>query len=274
MVQMESAFPFSHQSPFDPGSQLGNYDPPRANIFGSVTALFFDIPNNPSLRLLGEAIDDRLFKIRHSQDINGIFRKLPLFEPPIDPSLLVQAAAQGISLNSVINDLNVSMPNYRFQYLLARALELASECKSFGQALLAAKEKQDVEAYAALRAKHETSSQNLILGIKKLTLEEASRNVEALQFSRKGPEHRMQFFLQLAGQDFSSVPGIDAEFQAISEKLQKPRLIGGLMLLDEEREEKNLNEEAADLTNVVNALEALAGIFNALPLTTAHLTPL
>ena len=36
---------------------------------------------------------DRLFKIRNSLNIRGIFRQLPLFEPPIDPALLARAAA-------------------------------------------------------------------------------------------------------------------------------------------------------------------------------------
>jgi hypothetical protein len=79
---------------------------------------FFAIPDNPNLRALGDTIDDRLFKIRHSQDINGITRILPLFEPHIDPGLLVQAAAQSLSLSSVLQGLNGPMPNYRFQYLL------------------------------------------------------------------------------------------------------------------------------------------------------------
>jgi hypothetical protein len=68
------------------------------------------IPNNPEQTALRDTIDDRLFKIRHCEKIAGIFRKLPLFEPPIDPALLVQAAAQGLSLSGVLNDLNSPIP--------------------------------------------------------------------------------------------------------------------------------------------------------------------
>ena len=50
--------------------------------------LYFCIPDNPQLRALRDTIDDRLFKIRHCQDIEGVFRQLPLFEPPIDPGLV------------------------------------------------------------------------------------------------------------------------------------------------------------------------------------------
>jgi hypothetical protein len=73
---------------------------------------------------LRATIDDRLFKLRHCQDINGVVQKLPLFSPPIDVSLLVQATAAGLSISAVLNDLNSPMPNYRFYFLLQKAHEV------------------------------------------------------------------------------------------------------------------------------------------------------
>ena len=64
-----------------------------------------------------DTVADRLFKIRHCMNIEGVVRELPLFEPPIDPALLVQAAAQGIDLSSVLNDLSAPLPFYRFSTL-------------------------------------------------------------------------------------------------------------------------------------------------------------
>src|SRR5262249_887832 len=154
-----------------------------ANIFGFATTLYFCIPDNPELTALRDTIDDRLFKIRHCENIAGVFRKLPLFEPPIDPALLVQAAAQGLSLSSVLNDLNSPMPNYRFYYLLQKALEVCNELKSLGNAFLSAKEKGDAEAVSRLRATHESSIQNLVMEVKKLQLDEAGKSLEALQQS-------------------------------------------------------------------------------------------
>jgi hypothetical protein len=49
-------------------------------------------------------VADRLFKIRNCRDISGRVRQLPLFEPPIDPALLVRATAAGVDLDSVLND--------------------------------------------------------------------------------------------------------------------------------------------------------------------------
>src|SRR5262249_6728173 len=170
MVELELAFPFSNQTQLPIGVSNGVVG--LANIFGFATSLYFCIPDNPQLTALRDKIDDRLFKIRHCEDIEGVFRKLPLFEPPIDPGLLVQAAAQGLSLSSVLNDLNSPMPNYRFNYLLQKVLELCSELKTLGNAFLSAKEKGDAEALASLRAKHESGIHNLVMEVKKQQLEE------------------------------------------------------------------------------------------------------
>jgi magnesium-transporting ATPase (P-type) len=38
----------------------------------------------------------------HSRNIDGVFRDLPLYEPPVDPRLLSQARAAGLGIDSVI----------------------------------------------------------------------------------------------------------------------------------------------------------------------------
>ena len=134
MVDLEIVFPFSNQTSGLIGVRNGGVGLP--NVFGFASTLYFCIPDNPDLRALRDTIDDRLFKIRHCEDIEGVCRLLPLFEPSINPALLVQAVAQGLSLSSVLNDLNSPMPNYRFYYLLQKALELCSEVKALGNAFL------------------------------------------------------------------------------------------------------------------------------------------
>ena len=97
---------------------------------------YFCIPGNEKLDELWATIADRLFKIRHCMNIEGVERQLPLFEPPIDPALLVQAAAAGVDLASVLNDLSGGRLPYRYQVLHARAMDFASGVVQLGQALL------------------------------------------------------------------------------------------------------------------------------------------
>jgi hypothetical protein len=272
MVELELVFPFSNQTPLPMGASNGVVG--LANIFGFATTLYFCIPDNPQMRALRDTIDDRLFKIRHCQNIQGIFRQLPLFEPPIDPGLLVQAAAQGLSLASVLNDLNSPMPNYRFYYLLQKAQELCAEVKALGNAFLSAKEKGDAEAISKLRAKHESSIQNLVMEIKKKQLDEANQSLDALQQSRKGPVYRLQHQLKLIGEDLGKVPDVTTDFSELADQIEAPIDDSGLKLISFEKEEMDQASAAADWQIGIGALETLASIFHALPTIHTDVHPL
>ena len=57
--------------------------------------LYFCIPQNDKLLGYWDTVADRLFKIRHCMNIEGVVRQLALFEPPIDPGALVKADRRG-----------------------------------------------------------------------------------------------------------------------------------------------------------------------------------
>jgi peptidoglycan hydrolase-like protein with peptidoglycan-binding domain len=272
MVELELAFPFSNQTPFPIGVSNGVVG--LANVFGFATSLYFCIPDNPKLRGLRDTIDDRLFKIRHCQNIEGIFRKLPLFEPPIDPALLVQAAAQGLSLSSVLNDLNSPVPNYRFYYLLQKALELCSELKSMGNAFLSAKKERDAETLSNLRAGHESTMQNLLMEVKKHQLDEAGKSLDALKQSRKATEYRMQHYLGLIGEDVDKIPGVSADFNALPNQIEKPIDEGDLKLIGYEKEEMDKANTSAELALFAGIPKVLEGIFHAIPSLEASVEPI
>jgi len=270
MTELELMAPFSNQTSEATVPLAG--EPAFANVFGFATTLHFCIPENPRLEEIRATIDDRLFKIRHCQDIDGIVRKLPLFEPPIDPALLVQATAQGLSLSSVLADLDGPMPNYRFPYLMQKALELCGELKALGAAFLATKEKRDAEGLARLRAKHERTMHMLTLEVRKLQVEEAERTIAALEQSRKGPASRMGYYLKLIGGDMGAVPKPDGDFRELPIAVDKPADAGGLRLTADEHEEMTKSDAAASFQEMVGALEALAGLLHAMPTfhTAAH----
>ncbi len=272
MGELELLFPFSNQTSEATVPVAG--EPAFANVFGFASTLYFCIPENPRLEEVRATIDDRLFKIRHCQDIDGVVRKLPLFEPPIDPALLVQATAQGLSLSSVLADLDGPMPNYRFPYLLQRALELCAELKSLGAAFLAAREKRDAEGLARLRAKHERTMHTLAMDIRKLQLEEAERSIAALEQSRKAPASRMAYYLKLIGGDVNAVPKADGDFRELPIAVDKPGDMGGLRLTADEQEEMLKSDSAAAYQEMVGGLEALAGLFHAMPTFTTAAHPM
>jgi hypothetical protein len=272
VVELELAFPFSNQTAM-PLQATGN-EIAFANIYGFSSSLYFCIPNNPKLMGYWDTIADRLFKIRHCLNIEGVFRKLPLFEPPIDPALLVNAAANGLSIASVLNDLNTPMPNYRFYYLLQKALELCGELKSMGGAMLAAIEKKDGESIGLIRAKHESIMHNLVMDIKKKQLEEAQKSLDSLLQNRKAPEARMKYYLKLSGLEDSLVPTIEADFNEIANDIVTVDGDSGLKLIKYEKEDMDKSNLSAGLQLASGTPEILAGILYAIPMLSAEVKPL
>lgn len=156
---------------------------PAKNTQALGQMFYFCVPRNEYLLKYWDTVADRLFKIRHSMNIEGVVRVLPLFQPPIDPAMLVRAAAAGIDLNSLLSDISSSLPHYRFSYMLQKANELCGEVKGLGGALLSALEKKDGETLALLRSTHEQELLKAILDIKEKQLDDAKEMLESSQKS-------------------------------------------------------------------------------------------
>ncbi|HWP47868.1 MAG TPA: hypothetical protein VNM22_11955 [Candidatus Limnocylindrales bacterium] len=151
-----------------------------AVVRGMGRALYFCVPRNDKLLSYWDTVADRLFKIRNSLNIQGVFRQLALFEPPIDPALLARAAAAGLDVGAIVNGLNQPLPLVRFAFLIQKAAEIAQEVKSLGNQLLSAMEKEDGEALALLRAKHERAVMQMVEQVKYAQLQEAIKAKEGL----------------------------------------------------------------------------------------------
>jgi hypothetical protein len=147
LVELENKFPFNEALP---RTRSGPAEAQSGPLFGIGRALYFCIPRNENLLGYWDTVADRLFKIRHCMNIEGVVQQLALFEPPIDPGMLVKAAAAGINVGSIVNGLNQPIGPVRSLFLIQKALELAGEVRGLGGALLSALEKRDGERLGAL----------------------------------------------------------------------------------------------------------------------------
>jgi peptidoglycan hydrolase-like protein with peptidoglycan-binding domain len=163
-------------------------DPP------SDTVLFFCVPENGALLGYWDTVADRLFKLRNCMDMEGRVRQLPLFEPPIDPALLVRARAAGLSIAEVLNDMNAALPAYRFSVMAQKAGELVGDVRNLGSALLSVLEKRDAEALSRLRSGHELRLLDAVREVRVKQVEEAKANIEGLDKSRELAQARKAFF--------------------------------------------------------------------------------
>ena len=130
LVQMENDFPYLSASSAAPSSALGT-----ALSMSSVVP-YFCFPPNDTLLGYWDTVDDRLYKIRHCMNIQGVVEQLPLFAPPISPALLVAAAAAGVDLSSVLSNTNAATPFYRFSFMVQKTLDLCAEIRSLAHPCL------------------------------------------------------------------------------------------------------------------------------------------
>lgn len=194
---------------------------------------YFGIQANRDFVKLRALIDDRLYKIRNSLDINGNPRALSLWDPPINPMDLVkavaaaggnvQAALQGDTgaLTPAVN--GRVLPRKRFTLLLAKALELCAELKSSSASLLAAIEKKDGEALSVLQSKQDSALQRITREMKTHEKAEAELGLGQLEEQRRSAVHRLNYYAALTGDSSTSlVPKPDQDFQEVQQAIPQP----------------------------------------------------
>ena len=156
--------------------------------------LYFCIPHNEKMLGYWDTVADRLYKIRHCMNIEGVVRQLSLFEPPIDPSALVKAVAAGVDISSALTDLNAPLPLYRFNVLLQKANEVCNDVKALGSAFLSALEKKDAEALSLLRQGQEICLFEAIRAVRERQIDEVKENLESLKRSKVTVEERRDYY--------------------------------------------------------------------------------
>ena len=243
----------------------------------SIATLYFCIPQNENLLALWDTVEDRLFKIRHCMNIDGVERRLPLFEPPIDPALLVRAVAAGLDIQDVIAGLGAPLPHHRFSVMIAKALEACADLRSAGAAALAALEKRDAEQLALLRNEQEVGLLKLTELVRQQQVDEADMTLQGLEESRRTAEERVKYYQRLLDRSDYRVPdaGTTIVLAPVMTVLAKTGLDGkeqGLGISQTELDHIALTEEAraaslrAGLANTIGGvLLTIGGILSATP---------
>jgi hypothetical protein len=282
MVNLETELPFDdtpHPSRAAAHTKL--------NSMSSIGhSLYFCTPRNDKLLQYWDTVADRLFKIRNSLNIQGVFQRVPLFEPPIDPALLARAAAAGLDVSSIVSGLNQPLPLVRFQYLLQKASEICQEVKSLGSNLLSVLEKKDNEALSLLRANHESTMLKLAESVKYSAWQEAIKNREGLEQSISNAAGRYIYYERLLGKKPSEIkiPRVDpidtSSLKHMKFKSKEPIVLadeidvdiakdlsasGGMVMSSYEAEELKKLSLAHDAQMGIHVWKAMAGEVKPIP---------
>jgi protocatechuate 3,4-dioxygenase beta subunit len=193
LVALENLFPYSSSVPLSSGAASAA----QSSLLGVGSALYFCIPHNAKLLTYWDTVEDRLFKIRHCLNMDGVERKLSLFDPPIDPSVLVAAVAGGVNLGSALADLFSPSPMYRFKFLHEHALDLCQEVREYGRFLLKTLEKKDAASLALMQSNQATNILRLTEDIRTWHIHETRAYRDTLVKSREATIEKLNHHLDL-----------------------------------------------------------------------------
>jgi hypothetical protein len=170
--------------------------------------------------------------------------------------------------------------------LAQKATEICQEVKSLGNNLLSAIEKEDNEALAILRAKHEKVILGLAETVKYAQWQEAIKNREGLETSLTNAAQRYIYYERQLGKQEADIAipaleAIDAEelakfkFRAKEEELKRRPVevdiardlsdSGGKIVSRYEAEELDKSEQARDIQDVIKVLNLAAQGLSLIP---------
>lgn len=218
------------------------YQQPTLNLITQkIYQPVFCIPPNQTLLGYWNKVEDRLYKIRNCMNLSGIKRSLSLFEPPIDPALLVAATSSGLSVEEAVSILtnNKEIPRYRFNIMLSKAREFAGTVQSLGNSLLSAIQNKDNEELTLLRSNHEQNILKLTKQIKERQIEEVKAQKQNLVENKENVQNRIDHFKKLIE-------------------------VG---LIPQEKREQKLRKNAGTWDNIASGLRSGASLARILPQT-------
>ncbi|GLW09364.1 hypothetical protein Misp01_44930 [Microtetraspora sp. NBRC 13810] len=164
-------------------------------VHAGVARSYFHIPDNSVFAEYWDRVADRLRKIRESLNILGISQPLPLFEPPLDPTLLVRAAAAGTPLGEAAASATAAaVPPQRFPVAFRRAQELVDRVRQFGADLLGVLERRDAEELSVLQVKQEGTILGLTLGVRQAQVRIADEDLAELRESLSSAQRRSDHY--------------------------------------------------------------------------------
>lgn len=163
------------------------------------SVLTFCVPRNPKLDQLWSMTAERLLSIRNCMTIDGVRRRLALFEPRIDPATIARALISGADIAAAVAEVGGPLPRRRFKALTRAFWDAVADARDLGAKLAAAMDQRDSEMLAALRADHEVRSLNRAKAMAEQQQTEAEAQLTALREQRQAPIYRMRKYATLLG---------------------------------------------------------------------------
>lgn len=165
---------------------------------------YFCVPENTDFMEYWDKVEDRLYKIRHCQNIEGIFRQLSLFGSPLDPRAFIRAFGANGGGFATASSFSAPLPFFKFSYLVDKARMLTSQVSNLGSSLLAALEKKDGEDLNRIRLQQEMTVLQLTTTIKELQIDAIKEQQASLKQSLDSTTYRYDHYTSLIKEGIST----------------------------------------------------------------------
>ncbi|RSL72920.1 hypothetical protein CEP53_000932 [Fusarium sp. AF-6] len=242
-AQLELGLPFSSQLKKGTQQQL-DADPKGEQRVCYLRTTYFCVPLNPKFGQLHTLLNDRLYNIRNSLDIQGQPVTYALIQPLIDPgALMTPGMGMSEAIAVALADQNSPLPRER---------------------PLAATERKEIESFSVLRQRHAVAIQKMMLGIKNLQLKEAQQVIDSLLINRESQVSQLKFYPALIGEPESVIPTPTSNWEDIAQIIDTPTK-DDLRMSSYEKMEMDMTTAASLLNTVAASIDGLVGPLCAIP---------
>lgn len=157
----------------------------------------FMAPVNSQLLGYWNTLDSRLYNLRHQLTIDGLPMTVPLYAPPINPTVLMEQSVQGGSLIAASSGMAVAIPPYRFTTMLQSTRAAVSTLSQFGQTLLSYYERQDATGLQELDTQLALNLSAYTLDLQQNAIDALDQDKTALEASRATAQQRYDHYFAL-----------------------------------------------------------------------------
>jgi len=157
----------------------------------------FMAPVNSQLLGCWNTLDSRLYNLRHQLTIDGLPMTVPLYAPPVNPTVLMEQSVQGGSLIAASSGMTANIPPYRFTTMLQSARAAVSTLSQFGQTLLSYYERKDAAGLQELDAQLALDISAYTLTLGQNAIDALDQDKTALEASRSMAQQRYDHYFGL-----------------------------------------------------------------------------
>lgn len=164
----------------------------------------FMAPLNTQLLSYWNTLDSRLYNLRHNLSIDGLPMTVPLYAPPLNPTLLMEQSVQGGSLINAANGIVASIPPYRFRTMLQSAKDAAGTLSQLGQTLLSYCERGDSASLQELDQQQLLNISSFTISLQQNAIDALDKDKEALGANLSMAQQRRDHYQTLYNNGISS----------------------------------------------------------------------